>query len=518
MPSMRGQQSLPSSRLWVATALFLWAQWAWAQARPSVSQLYVQFRAARNQARPSGELAQRLAELEKRAIEAYRQGWSGEARRWLAQGLAMVEGKPWSAVDDYRASLVLRTDTTVADPSQPFHGRLGQIYRPDYVPQSELSLELRLEKPRQLSRTSQPGEVIKRFPRLYGVARDLVDSPFVFELDFSDVPSGTYRLAASLLEDDSVLAEVATPVILVEGFHASRAEITRAVSRIDGHESAKASILYPFDFARRVNLGEMPPGSYDFGAAIRRSRELLAALERGKDPVWQGVGLQRRHYLFREANTILPYGLYVPTSYDPNRAYPLLIGLHGLGGDEWSFWQAENGLLARLAETHGYIVATPLGYNRTSPYGRTRLFPDPAQRRQFEWSEKDVLNVLELVRKEYHIDDSRIYLMGHSMGGGGTWHLAAQYPHLWAAIAPIAPGFNISREEMQRLRHIPVLLTHGDQDVVVPVETSRRAVEMMKDLGMTYVYLEIPGGTHSSVLADAWNQMFAFFSEHKKNP
>ena len=57
-----------------------------------------------------------------------------------------------------------------------------------------------------------------------------------------------------------------------------------------------------------------------------------------------------------------------------------------------------------------------------------------------ELSEKDVLNVLEIVRKEYTIDPARIYLLGHSMGGGGTIHLATKYPDLWAAAAPIAPA------------------------------------------------------------------------------
>ena len=48
------------------------------------------------------------------------------------------------------------------------------------------------------------------------------------------------------------------------------------------------------------------------------------------------------------------------------------------------------------------------------------------------------MHVLELVRKQYKIDDNRIYLMGHSMGGIGTWKLAPKYPDIWAAIAPFS--------------------------------------------------------------------------------
>ena len=53
-------------------------------------------------------------------------------------------------------------------------------------------------------------------------------------------------------------------------------------------------------------------------------------------------------------------------------------------------------------------------------------------------SEQDVLNVLEIVTREYKIDPDRIYLMGHSMGGFGTWWLGQKYADTWAAIAPMS--------------------------------------------------------------------------------
>src|SRR6185436_18767837 len=56
------------------------------------------------------------------------------------------------------------------------------------------------------------------------------------------------------------------------------------------------------------------------------------------------------------------------------------------------------------------------------------------------YSEKDVMNVLERVRRDFSIDDSRIYLMGHSQGGGGARHLAEKYPEIWAAVALLAPA------------------------------------------------------------------------------
>ena len=57
-----------------------------------------------------------------------------------------------------------------------------------------------------------------------------------------------------------------------------------------------------------------------------------------------------------------------------------------------------------------------------------------------EYSEKDVMNVLAMVRKEFNIDDRRIYLMGHSQGGGGARHIAEKYPDIWAGVALLAPA------------------------------------------------------------------------------
>jgi len=505
-----------ASALLVFLSAGICARIATAQIRFTPIQLYVQFRSMSNRAKPQGEVKARLAEIEKNATAAFRAGKTGEVRRLFAQGRALLQGKSWTPVDDFQHSLVLRTDTTVTDPSQPFYARLAQIYWPDYQAKGEITLDVALAERRGRGRLIQPGQAVKDFGRFIGVSTDLVDAPFLFQLDLSGISQGTYLLTATLHEGEAEVGRLWIPVVLVDHLYAARAEISSALAGIRGHEGTKASILYPFDLARRVNLGEMPAVGYDFPAEIRRSQSLLEKLRQGEDPLYQAKGLLRRHYFFDEAHAIMPYGLYVPTTYDGKRAFPLIIGLHGLGGNEWGFWSRDNGLLAKLAEKYGYIVATPLGYDRTSPYGRTGLMRDPAQQRKSLWSEQDVLNVLKLVETEYRIDKKRVYLMGHSMGGSGTWYLGSKHPEVWAALAPISGGLQMTREQLERMKDVPVLVTHGDQDMVVSVEASRRAVRMMKELGMSYVYNEVPGGSHSSVVAGAWEKMFPFFNKYAK--
>ena len=80
-------------------------------------------------------------------------------------------------------------------------------------------------------------------------------------------------------------------------------------------------------------------------------------------------------------------------------------------------------------------MAAPLGFRRDGFYGSIMMGAgDAASRRRSEYSEKDVLEVLRLMKAAYNVDESRIYLIGHSMGAIGTWALGAKYPQTWAAL------------------------------------------------------------------------------------
>jgi predicted peptidase len=133
-----------------------------------------------------------------------------------------------------------------------------------------------------------------------------------------------------------------------------------------------------------------------------------------------------------------------------------------------------------------------------------------------ELSEKDTLNVLELVRKEFNVDERRTYLMGHSMGGAGTFHLAAKYPGNWAATASIAPAAFSDPAPLSNIPTMPMMIVHGDMDTVVPVSVGRSWAEKMKELKMTHQYIEVPGGDHGNVIGIGMPDIFKFFAQHSK--
>ena len=215
--------------------------------------------------------------------------------------------------------------------------------------------------------------------------------------------------------------------------------------------------------------------------------------------------VQHRSYVFPATGETIPYALFVPSTYNSANMAPLLVSLHGLGRS-YDWLMGYHGLLDQ-AEAHGYIVVTPLGYIRRGWYG-SRAVEDSIDA---SYSEQDVMNVLQLVRDEFAVDPDRIYLWGHSMGGAGTYHIAAKHPDLFAGLGVAAPAPESDApilETLEKIRHLPILVLQGDEDGLVTL--TRRWVEKMSELGMQHVYIEIPGGDHSLVISQNKEHMQKF--------
>lgn len=224
--------------------------------------------------------------------------------------------------------------------------------------------------------------------------------------------------------------------------------------------------------------------------------------------------ITRRYYDFKDAEKEMEYALYVPTSYVAEKETPIIVALHGLGSNPQQIIRYPH--FVENAEEHGYIIVAPMGYNSRGWYGsrgpRGVRRSDPEN--LGELSEQDVMNVLQLMRDEFNVDDRRIYLLGHSMGGGGTFHLAIKYPDIWAAMAPLAPAVPRDSSRLEAAKHIPAIVVQGDRDRLV--RGTRIWIERMKELEMDHKYLEIEGGDHVTVAFQHFPEIFEFFNEHVK--
>jgi poly(3-hydroxybutyrate) depolymerase len=285
---------------------------------------------------------------------------------------------------------------------------------------------------------------------------------------------------------------------------------------------------------------------------------------RGPQPVDSRVQIRMHH--FAETNEDIPYALFVSSKVKKDKKAPLIVTLHGIGGTHTTMMRPK---AIDLAEAGGYILLAPMGYNprgwygapapggrrgappaangapngatptpaapnaaavppsnagAAPPQGRRGALPpgllnnpnDPPNLR--ELSEKETLEVIELVRKEFKVDDDRTYVMGHSMGGAGTLYLAIRYPQRWAAAAALAPAaFTVDAQGLSKIPKMPIMLVHGDMDTVVPVSVGRGWAAAMKAVPLkTYQYIEVPGGDHGTVIDSHQAEVFAFFAKHKR--
>jgi predicted peptidase len=219
--------------------------------------------------------------------------------------------------------------------------------------------------------------------------------------------------------------------------------------------------------------------------------------------------------------------VYVPTASSPEKKLPVIIYLHGGGemGDD-GVKPTQVGLGPVVWRSHGtfqYIV----------------LFPQC--RRDGFWAFPDmdarVMESLANVLAEFHGDPDRVYLTGNSMGGYGTWLIAARHPDVFAALVPIAGGVRpprgmpIPKESIiygatdpeaaiaEKLGRIPVWAFHGAKDWLVKPENSRRLVEAMKKNGGDVRYSELPGVGHNAEdTAYVDPALFEWLAQQKRAP
>jgi predicted peptidase len=222
--------------------------------------------------------------------------------------------------------------------------------------------------------------------------------------------------------------------------------------------------------------------------ARRLAWAVLAALGLAVAPAWAGdakTGFLNKTFKDKDGSEA-PYVLFVPHDYKGEKDYPVILFLHGAGETKGGSKQpVEVGIgpaIKKQEKTFPFIVVIPQSQKRTWKSGT-----DDANR---------ALAILAEVQKGYKTDSNRVYLTGLSMGGFGTWSLAAAYPEKWAAIVPICGGGN--PKEAAKFKDIPCWCFHGDADTAVKVDLSRAMIKALKAAGAEPRYDEYKGVGHNS--------------------
>ena len=164
------------------------------------------------------------------------------------------------------------------------------------------------------------------------------------------------------------------------------------------------------------------------------------------------------------------YLSYTPKEYntDTLKKWPLIIYLHGgsrRGTD--------------LIKLYADGIPDQLYRGREFPF----IIIAPQCPKHIRWSTDNWFgNLYKEVNDKYRIDTNRVYLTGVSLGGAGTWYVAAKYPDKFAAIAPMS-GFTSHMDfidnNIEMLIDMPIWAFHGEKDVVVPFEETERIIKKL---------------------------------------
>ncbi len=221
----------------------------------------------------------------------------------------------------------------------------------------------------------------------------------------------------------------------------------------------------------------------------------------------------------RQSRTILidgqeeAYEISFPSNYTPRKEYPLIISIHGSGGDgkiggiyTWRISsedqeEAKAETIRRIVEAGG--KSPPADKIRMRPVidAKGFIIIGPTIRHSAEQGtspgvmEKFLPALFNDILTRYNIDTNRILINGHSMGGYITWYGAVLHPDYFAAAIPvISQTYGVS-DYLENLLNLPVYIIHGAKDAAV--EHSRKAAARLKELGYKYKYLEIPRCGHA---------------------
>lgn len=240
---------------------------------------------------------------------------------------------------------------------------------------------------------------------------------------------------------------------------------------------------------------------------MRKSLIVMLAALVGAVTSYGQDSFEPKSYTAKDGFT-LQYQELKPSQMKSNRKYPLVIFLHGMGergsdNTKQLFHGSQMFLNPANQEKHPAFVIFPqcpedkMWANHKLPRDLENL-----QTENISVPMQAVKELIDIYLQNPSVDPSRVYIMGLSMGGIGTYDIVSRFPDTFAAAIPICGAADEKR--LAAGKKVRWRIYHGDADPVVPVNCSRKAYKALKKAGAKVEYFEFPGCQHVS-----WNLAFS---------
>src|SRR5450631_2115534 len=314
------------------------------------------------------------------------------------------------------------------------------------------------------------------------IARHLNPPAFGQVMEAAGTPDQALQAVRPRLADwPEEFAHLRTPLATASDAAITAFEGLRAVQHGDGdliavfralrHAPRAQEALYPL-------AARLPPVSEFFvDPPLREDAELLARLT---EPAGENTGIIHDH---NEPGSRGGFSLYVPEYYTADRAWPLVMALHGGSGNGRGFlWS-----WLRDARSFGAILVTPTATGTTwALMGEDTDTPN-------------LCRILDVVRGRWNVDPTKMLLTGISDGGTFCYVTGLESTSPFTHLAPVASTFHPLMAEMadaERLRGLPIYLVHGKLDWMFPVQVARQTHEALSAAGAEVTYREIDDLSH----------------------
>ena len=186
-------------------------------------------------------------------------------------------------------------------------------------------------------------------------------------------------------------------------------------------------------------------------------------------------------------NSPMTYEIRQPKEVDPNKTYPALFVMHGMGSNEQNMLSLVNGLeeefyifsiRGHLAQPPGFAFFTIEGYGKP-------------HREVFDQAVTKLTNFIDYASEQYPIDSSQLYLLGFSQGAILSMTLGLALGERIKGIVALSgyiPGFVRDEYNVKSVKHMSLFISHGEMDQVLPFEWGVANNEYFQGQGATVTF------------------------------
>jgi predicted esterase len=335
-----------------------------------------------------------------------------------------------------------------------------------------------------------------------------------FQLEDQEFQTGAYDLSVGVIDEEGSLRFKEDNRFFVVNrteLEEYRAKFEEAIkgdlyTEDEKFRNSMTNLEVRFDWIQEY-MEKAPPhiGIASIEEWMDEVKTLTENVEEGKPAFFPLGSLGRYAHRSKIDGTLQPYSIYIPKDYDEEVPVALFVALHGSGVDEVSY--ALN--MARLISQARMQLQIP-----------KMIMIAPQARGFSDWylghSGQDVIECIDHVKSLYEIDEKNIIIHGFSMGGYGAWRLSLLYPDLFKAAVilsgAISPAPHLKGENIIDLldkadgKKWNYFIVHGAKDNAIPVEDARKAVQMLKEMGIPHEYIEVKDAYHTGY--NKWLEIF----------